>query len=237
MLKSCKELIKYKIAAEDGQIGSVKDVLFDDRVWTVQYLEVDTGGWLTGRRVVLPEKLLGPPDWSNRSIPVELTRSEVEQAPPIEEREPISRRHETGLLQYFRLDPYWIRVRGAAENQEQPRVRSERAGKPRVRGSSLRLLRPSEILDGAERMMPVVSNQFPYDLYPLWAMETRKRPPKPTKEPPKPPPEKPPPKPTDDPPKPPPEIPPRRPPGEPPDKKPKTPPDEPPRKPGKPPKA
>ncbi|MGH7317879.1 MAG: PRC-barrel domain-containing protein, partial [Candidatus Rokuibacteriota bacterium] len=41
------------IEASDGDIGSVKDLYFDDLMWTVRYLVVDTGAWLPGRQVLI----------------------------------------------------------------------------------------------------------------------------------------------------------------------------------------
>ena len=41
------------IGATDGDIGTVEDVYFDDLSWTVRYLVVDTGTWLSDRKVLL----------------------------------------------------------------------------------------------------------------------------------------------------------------------------------------
>ena len=62
MLRSLKELQGYTISATDGDIGSVHDFYFDDQHWTVRYLVVDTGGWLSGRRVLVSPLALGRPD-------------------------------------------------------------------------------------------------------------------------------------------------------------------------------
>ena len=47
------KLTGYSIGAKDGDIGSVDDVLFDDKLWTVRYFVADTAKWLPGRRVVI----------------------------------------------------------------------------------------------------------------------------------------------------------------------------------------
>lgn len=44
------ELKGDTIVARDGNIGSVKDVYFDDERWAVRYLVVDSGNWLPGAR-------------------------------------------------------------------------------------------------------------------------------------------------------------------------------------------
>lgn len=53
MLRSVGDLRRVTIAAMDGELGSVRDLYFDDRSWTVRYLVVDTGSGLPDRRRVL----------------------------------------------------------------------------------------------------------------------------------------------------------------------------------------
>ena len=60
MQKTVSELTAYSIGAKDGDIGSVDDVLFDDKLWTVRYLVADTAKWLPGRRVVISPIAVGP---------------------------------------------------------------------------------------------------------------------------------------------------------------------------------
>jgi sporulation protein YlmC with PRC-barrel domain len=53
-LHSIENIFDFAIAAKDGDIGRIKDVYFDDHEWTIRHLVVDTGGWLTGRKVLVP---------------------------------------------------------------------------------------------------------------------------------------------------------------------------------------
>ena len=52
MLRTAGDLKGVTIEAMDGDIGSVQDLYFDDRTWTIRYFVVDTGTWLLGRRVL-----------------------------------------------------------------------------------------------------------------------------------------------------------------------------------------
>ena len=108
MLRRIKELIGYKLAAKDGEIGKTKDLFFDDRSWGIRYLVAATGGWLSGRKVVIPRVVLGEPDWNRQLFPVELTIKQLEDSPPIAEHEPVSRQHETSLHEHLHIDPYWV---------------------------------------------------------------------------------------------------------------------------------
>ena len=51
----------YAIEAIDGQLGTVSDFLLDDENWIIRWLVVDTGDWLSGRKVLLPPAALGKP--------------------------------------------------------------------------------------------------------------------------------------------------------------------------------
>ncbi len=107
MLRSVKDLKGYTMRATDGEIGKVKEFLFDDQAWTVRYMVADTGGWLTGRRVLIsPNALLGS-DWENEQLPVSLTRSQVEDAPSIYEDQPVSRQYEAEYSDYYGYPYYW----------------------------------------------------------------------------------------------------------------------------------
>jgi hypothetical protein len=50
MLCGINDLTRFTIAATDGNLGSMRDLCFDDRSWAVRYLVVDAGPWLPGRR-------------------------------------------------------------------------------------------------------------------------------------------------------------------------------------------
>jgi len=46
MLVNAKGIHGYTITANDGRLGTVSDLLFDDASWLVRWLVVDTGKWL-----------------------------------------------------------------------------------------------------------------------------------------------------------------------------------------------
>lgn len=108
MLRSVKEILGYNILAMDEEFGRAKDMLFDDKFWIIRYLVVDTGKWLPGRKVIIPPAELGQPDWGGRTFPVELTKQQIEESPPLSEDEPVSRRYEKRLHSYLGWSPYWL---------------------------------------------------------------------------------------------------------------------------------
>jgi len=107
MLRNITELRGYAILATDGHIGTVDDFYFDDEDWAIRYLVVDTGGWLSGRKVLISPLSLGHPDFVGRLLPVSLTKSQVEHSPDIDTRKPVSRQHEAELFEYYGYPYYW----------------------------------------------------------------------------------------------------------------------------------
>lgn len=110
MLRNALRLIGLAVEATDGPVGSVADLLFDDRHWTVRWVVVDTGGWLADRQVLLAPAMLGEPpapDDARRAFRVALTRWQVERSPDISSDEPVSRQHEVELFEHYRHEPYW----------------------------------------------------------------------------------------------------------------------------------
>jgi len=107
MLRSVKELHGYSVFATDGDCGKVSEFLFDDQTWTIRYLVVDTGKWLPGRKVLIQPSQLYRPRWSDKLFPVNLTKKQIKESPPIETDEPVSRQHEEALNKYYDMRPYW----------------------------------------------------------------------------------------------------------------------------------
>ena len=107
MLRSMKDLQEYAIRATDGNIGHVKDFYFDDEAWVIRYFIVDTGTWLSSRKVLISPVAIGTPDWANKVLPVSITKEQVKNSPDIDTEKPVSRQHEMGYLSYYGYQDYW----------------------------------------------------------------------------------------------------------------------------------
>jgi len=97
----------YAIEASDGRIGTVSDLLFDDRTWKMRWVVVDTGGWLTGRKVLVHPSAIRHVDHERQELPVSLTKAQVKNSPDILSDEPVSQRMEANLYDYYGCDPLW----------------------------------------------------------------------------------------------------------------------------------
>jgi hypothetical protein len=107
MLRKASAIHGYAIAASDGRIGTVDDFLFEDISWLVRWLVVDTGKWLSGRKVLLPLSVSGKLDPNGREFAVELTKQRVKDSPGIDTDRPVSRQTETNIYDYHDWQPYW----------------------------------------------------------------------------------------------------------------------------------
>lgn len=100
-------LLGAMVAARDGDVGKVHDIYFDDSAWTVRYLVVDTGGWLTGRKVLVS------PHAVSRIVPgegmhVNLGREQIQQSPDYDNDKPVSRQYETMYYTHYGYPYYWV---------------------------------------------------------------------------------------------------------------------------------
>jgi len=107
MLRSVKQLYGDKLGASDGDIGHVKDFYFDDQNWAVRYVVVDTGSWLSGRKVLLSPHAFGSLHEAGKLMQVNLTRKQIEESPLIESHKPVSRQYEEEYYRYYGWPYYW----------------------------------------------------------------------------------------------------------------------------------
>ncbi|WP_151635070.1 PRC-barrel domain-containing protein [Noviherbaspirillum aerium] len=107
MLHSLKALDGFAIMTSEGLIGKVKDIYFDDHQWVVRYLEVNTGGWLSGRHVLIsPVSVLGV-DWNRQEVMVRLSRAQVKDSPGRDTAMPVSRQEEALIANHYSYPYYW----------------------------------------------------------------------------------------------------------------------------------
>jgi uncharacterized protein YrrD len=94
MQQNLAHLINWALDATDGGIGTVEDFYFDDQTWAVKYLVVKTGGWLSGRKVLISPTVVIGKSWDLGLFPVSITKEQVRNSPDINTDKPVSRQHE-----------------------------------------------------------------------------------------------------------------------------------------------
>ena len=81
MLHDLETLTGAAVIATDGEMGSVRNFLFDELSWTIRYLVVDVGNWLTRRAVVIAITAVKHPDWVKKTFHVGVTKEQCVIAP------------------------------------------------------------------------------------------------------------------------------------------------------------
>lgn len=107
MLWNTSVINGYSISASDGHIGTISDFLFDDANWHVRWLVVETGHWLSGRKVLLPSTALSKLDQENEDFLVKLTMQQIKDSPDVDTELPVSRQMESSVYGYYGFSPYW----------------------------------------------------------------------------------------------------------------------------------
>lgn len=107
MLMRTTELIGFELLAQDGTLGKVKDVLFDDHDFNLRYLVVDTGKFLSGREVLISPSAVASIDRQGIVV-AHLTQEQVKNSPDIKTDMPVSRQEEASLHQYYGWPYYWV---------------------------------------------------------------------------------------------------------------------------------
>jgi hypothetical protein len=113
MLRSVSQFPGYRLLATDGEIGEVVDTYFDDQDWCLRYFVLDTGKWLSRRSVLISPASCGHPDWSQKLIPVDVSRHRVRSSPPADLAQPVSRQYEVELHEFYGWPLPWTAGLGA----------------------------------------------------------------------------------------------------------------------------
>lgn len=78
-LRSFNEVTGYHIAAEDGDVGRVDDLLIDDETWNVRFLIVRTGTWFSNKHALISPEWVESIRWSERAVHVDLSRETIKE--------------------------------------------------------------------------------------------------------------------------------------------------------------
>ena len=150
MLLRGTDICNHILTAKDGTVGKIQNIYFDDRLWLVRYLIVDTGTWFRrGQVLIVPSAITGintDPDEFTTS----LTRKMVETSPVIESHLPVARQEEERLHQHYAWDPYWMAPLGPKQGMDVYPIRTGSHSSPQDVPVKVRIKQePSEITGDA----------------------------------------------------------------------------------------
>lgn len=71
----------------DDKLGKIDDVVFDHASGHIAYVVIDTGGWLTTKKFVVPANQLSESAKHDHDYVVDLTKKQIEKFPPFNEED------------------------------------------------------------------------------------------------------------------------------------------------------
>jgi sporulation protein YlmC with PRC-barrel domain len=105
---SLNKLLKYDVFASDGDIGYIRDILFDDQQWTLRYLNVDTQRWMPmSKKVLISPISVSGFDMEDEKLVLSLTKQNVLDSPSIEAHKTVSQQFEEIYFDFFGYGYYW----------------------------------------------------------------------------------------------------------------------------------
>jgi hypothetical protein len=86
-LRSAHTLIGYQIQGTDEAFGHVADFLMDDETWAIDHVVIDTGHWLSGKKVLVSPFDISEISWNDSKVFVDSSKAAIEHAPAYEPAE------------------------------------------------------------------------------------------------------------------------------------------------------
>ena len=100
-LRSTEKVTGYNIRAADGEVGDVKDFIVNDADWKIDFLVVDTGHWLPGRKVIISPVLISNIDWTDSEVSVKTSVRHIKESPAYDPSQPITQDYEIHLHNHY----------------------------------------------------------------------------------------------------------------------------------------
>jgi len=107
MFNHLKTLQGYRLEAIDGPIGKVDEFYFDEKFWTIRYLVVNTGNWMSGRQLLISPHAIGEISPSEHQISIKLTKKQIVDSPFLAASQMISKEFEREYYEYYVWPIYW----------------------------------------------------------------------------------------------------------------------------------
>jgi hypothetical protein len=116
-LRSGKAVASYHVHATDGDIGRAREMLIDERAWTIRFIAIQTASWWFGHHVLVAPEWIERVSWTESALYVDLTRGQITGAPMYEPSAEFDREQEAGIYAHYGRRGYWT----SAGEPEPPR--------------------------------------------------------------------------------------------------------------------
>jgi len=115
MLFSFNDLRNFSIETRNGRKGRATDLYFDDESWQVRYAVTESGFLFAKQEGLVKSTLLSEPDIDTRTLPIAITKEQLEEADAPDAHRPVSeqRKRELRPGQLDAWPPLMMGARGA----------------------------------------------------------------------------------------------------------------------------
>lgn len=100
-LRSVREVTGYRIHANDGDLGRVKDFIVDDTQWIIRYLVVDLSVWMPTKKVLISPHWLSEINFVRRRVTVNMAQESIVNSPEFHPTAAVNRAYEEKLYDYY----------------------------------------------------------------------------------------------------------------------------------------
>jgi uncharacterized protein YrrD len=100
-LRSTEKVTGYKINADYGDIGKVEDFIIDDATWKIEFIVVDTGNLLPGKKVLISPNWIKNIVWENSEVTVNATIASVKNSPEYDPNQALTDEYVASLQKYY----------------------------------------------------------------------------------------------------------------------------------------
>jgi hypothetical protein len=95
---SARDIVGYDVHATDGEIGKIDESSADT---SRQYLVVDTGFWIFGKKRMIPAGVVTSVNHDEQAVAVAMTKDQIKSAPDFDKQQPYDERDYDTFANYY----------------------------------------------------------------------------------------------------------------------------------------
>lgn len=106
-LQSAKSILAYHVKCKDGSVGQVEDLLIDDETWFIRFIVVETGGLLSGKRILIAPLWIEAVRGKDSEIFIPVDSAQIKNSPEYDPVGPLAKEYVDQLEGHYDRTKYW----------------------------------------------------------------------------------------------------------------------------------
>jgi len=100
-MHSAKQVMGYRLQANNELLGPISDFILDDDTWEIRYLVTSTSQWHPKRRYLVDTSTIDYLDWSRQTAVTELMKVEIESSEEFHPHDPVNFTNDQIAYDYY----------------------------------------------------------------------------------------------------------------------------------------